>query len=272
VSRTPWSFPDDPTNRSALDTCSRLDPAGRAGVQVGTPAFTVLANAGHYVRVPTLAELYGISGAVRGNSELMPESGIVADLGVRAHRGPDSTPLSRAYVDLFGFVRGVDQLVAYERSGLGYVRPFNLGRARILGVEFLGGIHPLPFVLCEIAATALDPRDTSDDHLPNDQLPYQSKLVLVPRLEVEANPRGSVIRRVKTSVIYFYQSNRTADRAGLVTVPSQQSLDVDVEVSMLEEHLVARARVSNMLDQSRVDLVGYPLPGRAAYAALETRW
>lgn len=270
--RTPWSFPSDVTEPARFDACSRVDPAGRVGVEVGPPAFSVLANVGRYVRVPTLAEIYGISGAVRGNSDLLPETGVTADLGVRARRKPDGSPLSRAHVDLFGFVRGVDQLVAYQRSSLGYVRPFNLGRARILGAELLAGMHPLPFVLVELAATALDPRDASDDRLPNDLLPYQSKLALVPRVEVEAKPRGAIVRRVKTAASYFYQSNRTADRAGLVKIPEQGSLDLEVEVTMLGEHWVARARLANVLDQARVDLVGYPLPGRAAYAALEARW
>jgi iron complex outermembrane receptor protein len=227
---------------------------------------------GRYVRVPTLAETYGISGAVRGNSTLLPERGVTADLGVRARRAPDGTVLSRAYLDLFGFVRTADDLVAYQRSSLGYVRPFNLGSARILGAELLAGMRPLPFVLFEVAATALDPRDTSDDRLPNDVLPYHSKLTLVPRLELEASPRGAVVDRVKTSASYFYQSNRAADRAGLVIIPAQSALDLDLEVAMFDEHLTARLRVANVLDQLRTDLIGYPLPGRAAYAALEARW
>lgn len=270
--RTPWSFPDDPAEPSALDPCARVDQSGRVGVELGPTAFTVLANFGRYVRVPTLAETYGISGAVRGNSTLLPETGLTADLGVRARRSPDKTILSRAYLDLFGFVRAANDLVAYQRSSLGYVRPFNLGSARVLGAELLAGMHPLPFVLVELAATALDPRDTSDDRLPNDLLPYHSKLTLVPRTEVRATPGGAVVRYVKTSASYFYQSNRTADRAGLVTIPAQGSLDLDVEVGMFDEHLFARARVANVLDQQRTDLVGYPLPGRAAYAALEARW
>jgi vitamin B12 transporter len=269
---TPWSFPDTATGAPELDLCGRVDPAGRVGLEVGPQSFTVLANVGRYVRVPTLAELYGISGAVRGNTDLVPETGVTVDLGVRAHHARDRSLLSRAHVDLFGFVRGAEDLVAYQRSSLGYVRPFNLGRARIAGAEFLGGLHPLPFVLLELAATILDPRDTSDDRLPNDVLPYQSRLVLVPRAEVEATPAGAIVESVKFSASYFYQSNRTADRAGLVKIPEQGSLDLEVEVAMLDEHLAVRARVADVFDQARVDLVGYPLPRRAAYAALEARW
>jgi iron complex outermembrane receptor protein len=141
----------------------------------------------------------------------------------------------------------------------------------VIGAEVLAGVRPAPFVLFEIAGTVLDPRDTSPNRLPSDVLPYQSRLRLVPRLEFRARPGGRVVQTVATSAAYFYESNRKADRPGTVIVPEQGSLDVEVEVAMLA-HLVARARGANLLDQTRVDLVGYPLPGRALYFALEARW
>jgi hypothetical protein len=30
--------------------------------------------------------------------------------------------------------------------------------------------------------------------------------------------------------------------------------------------------MANVLDQTRVDFIGYPLPGRAGYANMEARW
>jgi vitamin B12 transporter len=221
--------------------------------------------------VPTLAELYGVSASVRGNGDLRPERGTTVDLGLRARKARDGTVLSGAFIDVFGFVRWAGDLVSYERSSLGYVRPFNVGSARVLGAELLAGLHPLPFALLEIAATVLDPRDTSPDHFPSDVLPYRSRLRLVPRVEFEARPEGRVVNRIRTSALYVYESNRKVDRPGTVLVPEQGSLDVEIEVSMLE-HLAARARFANLLDQPRVDLVGYPLPGRALYFAMEARW
>jgi hypothetical protein len=37
-------------------------------------------------------------------------------------------------------------------------------------------------------------------------------------------------------------------------------------------HVRARVRLANVLDQPRFDLVGFPLPGRAVYAAMEVQW
>ncbi len=269
--RVPWTFPPNVTSPSEGAVCGTVDPSARFGVEIGPPSVTVLANVGRYVRVPTLSELYGVSASVRGNGELRSEHGVTFDVGLRARRGRDNGPFSSAFIDVFGFVRNADDLVTYAFSQLGFVVPFNVGSARVIGAEVLAGLRPLPFAQLELAGTVLDPRDTSPGHLPNDVLPYQSRLRLVPRLELEARPGSRAFERVKTSLTYIYESNRKADRAGTVIVPEQGSLDLEVEVATLE-HLTVRARGANLLDQTRVDLVGYPLPGRALYVALEARW
>jgi hypothetical protein len=70
-------------------------------------------------------------------------------------------------------------------------------------------------------------------------------------------------------VAYTHQSSRYADRAGLVVIPEQGSLDVDVELHI--PHAVLRARLVDALDQTRFDQVGYPLPGRSGHIAVEVR-
>jgi iron complex outermembrane receptor protein len=268
---TPWSFPDDMNDVSRASLCSSVDPAARTGIEIGSRNLELISNVGRYVRVPTLAELYGISGAVRGNSVLLPETGLTADAGFRAARAADGSFLGGANLDFFGFVRDANHLVAYQRSSLGYVRPFNVGSARVAGLELLGTLRPLPFALLALSATLLDPRDTSSNRPVNDVLPYESRLTVVPRIELTARPSGFV-ERMKLSLAYLYESNRYADRAGLIVIPSQGSLDIDVEAAALRERLAVRGRLANALDQRRMDLIGYPLPGRAAYVALEAKW
>ena len=41
--------------------------------------------------------------------------------------------------------------------------------------------------------------------------------------------------------------------------------------SWLSGVLISRARLANVLDSDRFDIVGYPLPGRSAYVSLEVR-
>ncbi len=268
--RAPWDL-GQPAGGDDGALCTQLEPAGRVGAQLGDAPVALFVNAGRYARVPTLAELYGLSGAVRGNAALSSERGVSADVGVRA-TAPARSALAGGSIDLFAFARRADGLVAYERSGLGYVRPYNVGAARVLGLELLASYRAARWVRAELAATLLDPRDVSPDRVTaNALLPYQPRLIAVPRVELSTRAPLPGVAEAKLAASYFYSASRYADAAGLVVLPAQQSLDVEGEVSLLGEHLAVRGRVANVLDQARTDLIGYPLPGRAAYLALEGR-
>ncbi|HXN32758.1 MAG TPA: TonB-dependent receptor, partial [Polyangiaceae bacterium] len=131
---------------------------------------------------------------------------------------------------------------------------------------------PAPFLFFELAATVIDPRNTSAVRPANDILPYQPELTVVPRMELRSRIRAAPVDAGKLSVTYFYESSRYADPAGLVVIPEQGSLDVDAEVGAFRDRVVLRGRLVNLLDQTRFDLIGYPLPGRAVYVALEAKW
>jgi iron complex outermembrane receptor protein len=261
-----WSFPA-PVSDGASGVCDTFLGAGRVGFIAKTGAIALLGNAGRYGRVPTLAELYGISGAVRGNPAISPEQGVTVDLGVRAE---PSGVLARPYVDAFAFRRSVSDLIAYQRSSAGYVRPYNVGRATVQGIELFVGARPMSFVTTELSATLLDARDRSPDRTGNDVLPYLPRLVTVPRIELHSR-LPSPFQGGKIAAAYFYESSRYADRAGLIVVPAQGSLDVESELAFAGGIVVLRGRLANVLGQARADMVGYPLPGRAGYVALEVR-
>lgn len=255
------------TSRGRAEACDDVATSGRVGVQWGGAPVAVLANAGRYVRVPTLGERFGVSGSVRGSEDLRSERGLTADVGVRG--AVDLGAGASAYGDLFAFAQASDDLVAYERSALGYVRPFNVGRARLLGTEARARVSPVPPLLVEVAATLLDPRDTTPGRAAgNDILPFRSRLVLAPRVELGSRSLP-VVSSARVEARYVHESSRYADPAGLVVVPAQGSLDVELEVRVLSSHLALRARLANLLDQARFDVIGYPLPGRAAFFSAE---
>jgi vitamin B12 transporter len=268
----PWSLPGDVSGASrGSETCNQFQPAARAGVELGHAPMTLLATIGRYARVPTLTELYGISGAVRGNTALEPETGVSVEAGVRGTASPTSA-LRGASVDVFGFVRTASHVIAFQRSSIGYVRPFNVGSARVAGLELLAAYSPAAAVLFELSATLRDPRDTSPARPANDILPFQPRLAVAPRVELRSRLAAPPIESGKLSVSYLYEANRYADPAGLDVIPAQSSLDVEAEIGALRDHLTVRGRVANLLDQTRFDLIGYPLPGRAAYVAMEAKW
>lgn len=261
------------TSDRAARFCDSTQPSARAGLQLGHGRFVVLANAGRYVRVPTLGELYGVSGVVRGNAELVAEHGMTADAGVRITSGAWGA-IRGAFLDLFGFVRSADDLVAWRRSSLGYVRPYNVGSARVMGLEGLGGVELWDFFRLELATTLLDPRDTTSTRTAaNSYLPYRSRLIVSPMGEVHTRAfQRFGVDNALLGVRYTYQSSRYADEAGLVVIPDQGTLDVEAEVRVLREQLSIRGRLANAMDQRRFDVIGYALAGRAVYGTLEARW
>jgi vitamin B12 transporter len=261
------------TGASADELCDVFAPTGRVGAEVGTRRLRVLWNLGRYVRVPTLGEVYGVSGTVHGNPALAPETGVTEDLGVRAQTGRGAT-LEGAYVDAFVFARWADGLIAYERTGQGFITPYNVGSARVLGAEILTGLALTPIVRVEVAATTLDPRDTSADRTTvNDILPFRSRLIAAPRVRADWKRRSrDGVSGVGGEVRGLYQSSRYVDPAGLGVIGQQAIVDVEGDVSFFDGLLTARARVADLFNAARTDIVGYPLPGRSVYAGLEASW
>ncbi len=253
--------------------CDVLAPTGRVGAEAGTRRLRLLVNVGRYVRVPTLGEVYGVSDTVRGNPALVPETGATGDLGVRAQTGRGGA-LEGAYVDAFVFARWADGLIAYERTGQGFITPYNVGAARVLGAEVLTGVALTPIVRIEVAATALDPRDTSPGRTTvNDILPFRSRLVAAPRLRADWKRRSrNGVSGVGGELRGVYQSSRYVDPAGLGVIGQQATVDVEGDVSLFNGLLTARARVADLFNATRTDIIGFPLPGRSLYAGLEASW
>lgn len=245
-------------------------PAARVGAELRLgEQVSLLANAGRYTRVPTLGELYGMSAVVRGNPDLAEETGSSLDVGARATMPGRDFSL---WADAFAFARVADDLVAFRRATFGTVRPYNVGRARFLGLELATAAQALDHARLDLALTLLDPRDISDDRqLESDLLPFQSRLVGSARLELYAD-RLAGVDRVALATTVLHRGSRVADPAGLVVIDAQWTLGADLAVFVLERRLALRGAVENALDARQVDTVGMPLPGRSVHASAELWW
>jgi vitamin B12 transporter len=260
------------TGANADELCDVLEPTGRVGADAGAERLRVFANVGRYVRVPTLGEVYGVSGTVHGNPALAPETGFTGDAGLRGQTGRGF--VYGAYVDAFLFARWADGLIAYQRTGQGYVTPYNVGSARILGAELLTGVALTPILRLEVAVTTLDPRDTSANRTTvNDILPFRSRLVAAPRIRADWKRRSrDGVSGLGAEVRALYQSSRYVDPAGLGVIGEQATVDVEGSVTFFDGILTARAHVADLFDAVRTDIIGYPLPGRSIYGGLEASW
>jgi iron complex outermembrane receptor protein len=217
-----------------------------------------------------LGELYGVSATVLGNDALETETGWSLDTGVSA-KWSDET--FATYGQVVGFARWSDELIAYRRSSLGAVRPYNAASARVLGVEVAAGASLWGVLRAQLAVTLLDPREVSDDRaVVSDLLPYEARLVVAPEVEL-ASPAWPLVMLDTASVAarFRYRSERVADPAGLVVLEAERQLDVDASL-LFFGHLGLRGRVANVLDERTFDLVGYPLAGRSFHVLLEGWW
>ncbi len=258
---------------TADSRASQPAPTARLGAVVRPiDELSFFASAGRYARVPTLGEQFGVGATVLGNPELRPESGLSLDLGSRLHLVRDHVELR---AELVGFARGASDRIAYQRSSFGALRPYNLASARVLGLEAIAELSLFDLVDAGVSLTLSDPRDTSDTRTTShDVLPYEAQLVAAPSLGVSAR---EVVRELgwdtaALTASLLYRAPRSADPAGLIALPSQVSLDLEARVGLFTRRLELALRVANLLDDRSTDLVGYPLPGRAAYASLASRW
>jgi vitamin B12 transporter len=251
--------------------CAALTPEGRIGVLQEWGAFALRSNLGRYARVPTLGELYGVSAVVRGSSALLPERGEAWDLGARweAPLGPVWT-----YIDAFGFARRVSDLIAYRRSSIGAVQPYNVGSARVLGAEFEAGAQWAEHVRSSVSLTLLDPRDTTPGrNLSNDLIPFQSRLQGSAFIEGVVDPGLSLMRRAGLDARLSYRGSRLADPAGLLVLPASSELDLGATLLFGPASEVSlRAAVDDVFDAHHFDFIGYPVPGRSEHLALEAWW
>jgi iron complex outermembrane receptor protein len=233
--------------------------------------WSIYAGAGRSARMPVLGELYGMSVVVRGNPLLKAERAWTADTGLR---WLPFAPSVRTFIDVALFSRWSSELVSFVRSSEGYVQPVNRSAGRVRGLEFDGAVELIRRARARLSLSLTDPRDTSRERATkNDILPFQSRLVAVPALEIELLPAPfGVLSRLTGELRYVHQSSRFADAAGLAVIPEQGSLDAELTAEAYRSRVLLRLRLANALDQRRFDVVGFPLPGRSGFGSLEVSW
>jgi vitamin B12 transporter len=248
-----------------------LGPLGRCAALLSGYGWSIYAGAGRSARMPVLGELYGMSVVVRGNPLLKAERAWTADTGLR---WLPFAPSVRTFIDVALFSRWSSGLVSFVRSSEGYVKPVNLRSGRVRGLEFDGAVELVRRARARLSLSLTDPRDTSPERATkNDILPFQSRLVAVPALELELLPAPfGVLSRLTGELRYVHQSSRFADAAGLAVIPEQGSLDAELTAEAYRSRVLLRLRLANALDQRRFDVVGFPLPGRSGFGSLEVSW
>jgi iron complex outermembrane receptor protein len=263
-----WQSSFDPDPASSLVSPSAVEQdtstTGRLGLRVRLrDGLDLRANAGNYLRLPDLTELYGDQGTIIGNPALRPESGVNADLGLTASVARPGGPFRDLRAQVVVFETRADDLIMYVFNSQSTVVARNLGAARIQGVEL-----SLSFAAGRRFSGSLNAArqwavDTSATYTNGRQLPLR------PRDEISA-AAGLVAGRGRVAWEFTYVGPNYTDTANSESgrLPSRYLHDLSYR-RPLSAHLEASFEVRNLFDDRTVDAMRFPLPGRAFGARLQ---
>ncbi len=207
------------------------------------PALELRAAWGLSFRPPTFAELYLDRGGIAGNPDLQPERAWSADAGVTWRR--DRLTLSAG-----AFWSVYRDLILYQLFPPARVKPFNVGRARIAGIE-AQAVIPLPArFVAELSYSFLAAVNRDDGH----KLAYRAPHRVLARVARHGD-------RVEGYAEAGFTSAMPRNAFETAFVGSQLLLGAGAGVRVAGS-LWVDVEARNLLDdRTYEDLFQYPLPG-----------
>ena len=242
-----------------------LPNARLALLQWTSEQVTLRANLGRYGRLPSMVERYGNTGQLLGNPDLVPETGTNADLGANWTRVGARLRLS---LDGALFADWARNLIYFRQVGT-YMRPGNLGSARILGAEASATLDWRQRFRFFGQTTFTDARDLEDA-----SGSYGKQLPNRPRLRSYARPELRNLRLAGRWRWGLYAdldatSGNYLDSANLVEVNPRVLFGAGGNIEAPQWGLRLVASAHNLANTPVVDFTGYPLPGRSVFLTLQ---
>jgi iron complex outermembrane receptor protein len=260
---------------------------------IGSPRLTVRArlagdvaakgSAGRYVRLPTLLELFGDRGTIRGSPELSPERGTSADAGVVwAPARPLRSPLGaidQILVEAAAFAtRARDTIALISTAGLA-ARAENIGGTQTWGAELVVAARLRRTLAVTASYTRLVTEQRAiDPNLLGKALPRTPGHLAYARAELARRAGALWIDAAIQSTAYLDRANfrRVPARALVgagVRVPIAGGVAAALAVSNLTGARVVTIPPDRPIDApaptALADLAGFPLPGRSFYLSLD---
>ncbi len=256
-----------------------------------TPWLTVKGNLGRYYRPPTLVELFGDRGFLVGNPDLQPEIGTSGDLGFVLAAAGRHGPFDRLYLEAAFFASRPTNLIAVLMNSGRFARATNLGDARLAGHEVAVTGRLARAVTLTGNYTFLDSaQDSPLVSYDGKRLPGRPRHEAYLRVEVAGRPAALGLGEAELGVWAdaTLVSANFLDAGNTNQVPARRLLGVGLRAAPRPGWIVT-LEAKNLLDErvERIELVpaprpdldtipravsdflGYPLPGRAFYAAVE---
>lgn len=217
----------------------------------------VQSNVGKYVREPNFSELFGSSGLIIGNRNLLPEEGINADLGVSYQQSDKYTFTA----SIFGGWKDELVLLAFDSQGIG--RSVNTGKANVFGVELGNDWRFNKQLSFRLNTTYQQTRNFSaNPALNKKELPGEARLSAHAKLQ-------HVKRDVKTWFETNYKSDYYYDPANLLPASGYWLHNAGIEYQW--NKLQLGLTINNISNDNIEDFNGFPRPGRAYFVSINYR-
>lgn len=224
------------------------------------PGFFVKASGGRAVRLPKFAELFGDQGTVLGNPQLTSEKSFKGDGGVMWKKDFAGF-IGKTHIELNYFESHVTDLIQFELAN-GVARANNLGKARIRGVEFNGGVKFLKHFEFTQNYTWQHAQDEAT-HPGN---------FLVGRPEHEFNTGLSFDQKpVHVATSFNFIDNQYLDSLNTQKINNRLRWDAELTYSFRKNYLVG-LELKNITGTQIVDAIGFPLPGQSVFGRVEARF
>lgn len=258
---------DDTTNFSNDSSDHQL--SAKLGVKlkiVGGLSFR--GNAYRGFRQPTFTELFGDRGALVGNPDLVPEEAINLDAGL-VYRFEDNGWLEGARVEATYFRNDIDNLIQFLQTSQFNAKAFNLSHAVINGVELVARATFLDRLSVATNYTWQRAKDVSSN-----QTTAGKFLPGRPQHELGAmliwRERWHDAFSTSLTAEYHYMSDMFLDTQNLLEVKDRSIITAGLGMTFFDR-VTARFTARNISNDQTVDAVGYPLPGRSYWGAVEVK-
>lgn len=255
-----------PEDLGARSESLALAPTLRiAGVVAPIPELAIAASFATATRTPSMVELFGDRGYLRGDTALQPERAEMIDLGATLRGRHD---VLRGTIEARGFLTFASDLIRYRRTSQYTAVPENVDSAILFGAEL--GTHASITRHFELAG-ALTLLETRTPYLGSDRrLPLRPWMTAYLRPTVRAVDVAAVDRlELWADLVYVAESFATP--ANDVVIPARARFGAGISAFFWEERLRVDVFASDLADERGTDLLGFPLPGRSFGGSITLR-
>ncbi len=228
-----------------------VESAYRLGLRIKiTEQLYVKANAGTSFRMPTFLDLYWPEDQfARGNPELEPERGMDVDGGLGLDLG--SLRGEVAY-----FNNSLKDLIQWAPDERGKWTPSNIGRAKLIGLEFQISGEIKKYLSAELSYTNLRGLDLTEGKY------YQKRLIYRPENILSMRLRGGLYE-FKVFIETIYNSWKYTDRENNKEnrLPGYFKINAGISTPSFAGFSIEFLG-NNLTDRIYEEVPGYPQPGR----------